>query len=85
MVPAPFTASFATLFNDASTDPTGGDINLQQGPFVVNLVDQTTNVDSTTLKNRLAASGESDELLGVTISSGGKSRVYISPSDSPLF
>ena len=79
VVPAPFTASFATLFNDASTDPTAGDINIQQAPFVVNLVDQTDNVDSTTLKNRLAASGESDELMGVTISSGGKSRAYISP------
>ena len=77
--PAPFTASFATLFNDASTDPTDGDINIQQAPFVVNLVDQTDNVDSAILKNRLAASGESDELMGVTISSGGKSRAYISP------
>ena len=78
VVPAPFTASFATLFNDASTDPTDGDINIQQAPFVVNLVDQTDNVDSTTLKNRLAASGESDELMGVTISSGGKSRGHTS-------
>lgn len=78
-VPAPAPATFASIFSDASKDPTGGNVAALMTPFLHSLTDPTQNTDTNIIKDRLATSGAQRQFIAATIVSKNKSRLYICP------
>ena len=78
-VPAPATALFASLYGDASNDPTGSNEGTLLSPFLHNLTDNTLNTDTNEIRIRLAQSGSQHQFIAVSVVHGGRARLYIAP------
>jgi hypothetical protein len=78
-VPAPVTATFASLFNDATLDPTEGNVGALLQPFLHDLLNAANNTTTDVIKNKLAQSGAQRRLIATTILSGGRARLYTCP------
>ena len=78
-VPTPFQAKFANKFNDASTDPTGGNPAAIMDPFLHDINNQQNNTDTLQIKNRLASSGAARHPLAMLVMAEGVARVYLLP------
>ena len=66
-VPAPAPAKLATLFTDASLDPTAGNWAALMGAFLHDLHNAHNNTATDTLRGMMTASGARNELLSFTI------------------
>ena len=78
-MPAPTIATFASVFGDASLDPTGGNEAALLQPFLHDLNNLSNNTGTKAIKNKLAQSGSQHRLIAATILSGGHARLYICP------
>ena len=75
-VPAPAPAKLATLFADASMDPTDGDCAPLMSAFLHDLNNAHINTATEALRDMVTASGARNELLSFTIVHGNRARLY---------
>ena len=75
-VPAPFSARLASIFADNSKDPTSGNPGALMSPFLYDVNNLGNNTDTTTIKNRLAQSGNQRLFFATTVLAQGKARLY---------
>jgi hypothetical protein len=78
-VPAPAAALFASLYGDASNDPTGSREGILLNPFLHHLTDNTLNTDTNEIRNRVAQSGSQHQFIALSVVHGGRARLYIAP------
>ena len=72
-------AEFATLFNDASLDPTNGNTRALLDPFLYDVTNNVTNTPTDRIKNLVASSGGSRHALAMAIISEGRAYSYLLP------
>ena len=70
-VPAPAAALFASLYGDASNDPTGSREGILLNPFLHHLTDNTLNTDTNEIRNRVAQSGSQHQFIALSVVHGG--------------
>ena len=78
LVPAPApVAKLSDFYADGSNDPTGGNPSPLLVPFEHDLHNNANIISTTNVKAGLAQSGESNHMIAVAITSGGKLRLYV--------
>jgi len=78
-VPAPYQAKYTNLFNDANTDPTGGNPAAVLNYFLHDNNNAQNNTDTQQIKDKLASSGAARHLLACIIMTEGVARTYVTP------